>query len=391
MKPPLALRATSRLGEAVLSLAGVPDLKPLPRPAPTGAGGAASAPIRSAAELWAGLRSMERGPSTVGGVRATLGAVNGDVLRKQLDQRPDLAGRGTPAAGFTELHGVEVEPGRAPLFALYRAPQPGRPLLFVLHGLFDSKRSGYVLATAEWLAGLGFGVVAPDLRWHGPLLDLDHLPTLGLLEAEDLAAWSRHFEALFPGHPQGLIAFSLGTLTGAHALALPDASGRFRSGGVLVSPPGPLASALDLLDALPLFARPLGSGLVPYLFRFGLRERMRRLGLRAPRRLPFAAFLSEVARRRPLGDALSSSEILARGDHLPALARAARPLLLLCSEDDPIFPRPAPERLAEAAAGNPRVLVLPSPSGGHLGQLAIHRQWFADVVAHFFTHSAWVD
>ncbi len=391
LTPPLSLSAASRLGEAALALAGVPTMKPLPPPrvAPRRAAAAASqtGPPGSLAELWDGLRAFDCSATAVGGVRATLGAVRGDVLRKQLDQRPRWAGRGPAPPGFTELDGIEVEAGRAPLHALFRAPEAGRPVIFVLHGLYDSKQSGYVRRTAEWLAGLGYGVVAPDLRWHGRLLDLEHLPTVGLLEAQDLAAWSRWLRARHPGHPHGLLAFSLGTLTAAHALGSPEAASRFASGGVLVSPPGPLAEALGLLDTVPLLARPTGRGLVPFLFRFVLRERLRRLGLGAARRLPFATFLEELSRRRPLGEALAPDEILARGDHLPALARAARPLLLLSADDDPIFPRPAPARLAEAAAGNDRVHVLRSPCGGHLGLLVTQGQWFSDVVARFFACS----
>lgn len=394
MMPPLSLRVTSWLGEAALALAGVPALEPLPPPGLAPRSTAASSqirPPRSLAELWDTLRALDRGTTPVGGVRATLGAVRGDVRRKQLDQRPGLAGRGKPPPGFGELEGITVEPGRSPLHALFRAPDVGRPIIFVLHGLYDSKQSGYVRATAEWLAGLGYGVVAPDLRWHGRLLDLEHPPTVGLLEAEDLAAWSRALRARHPAHSHGLLAFSLGTLTAAHALASTQAAGLFASGGVLVSPPGPLAEALGLLDRVPLLARPPGRGLVPFLFRFVLRERLRRLGLGAARRRPFAAFLDELSRRRPLEDLLSPAEILARGDHLPALARAARPLLLLSADDDPIFPWPAAARLAEAAAGNERVHVLRSPCGGHLGLLVTQGQWFADVVARFFACSETLD
>ncbi len=383
MPPPLRLRATSWFGDAVLAMAGVPAPGRLPPPAP-----GPPHPPRSLAELWTAIRVIPRAGSALGGLRATLSAVRGDLLRKQLDQRPGFAGRGSPPPGFGEIDGIEVEPGRSPLHAWIHPPAAGRPVLFVLHGLYDSRQSGYVLRTAEWLAGLGFGVVAPDLRWHGRLFGAEHMPTLGLLEARDLIAWSRFLHARHPGHPQGLLGFSLSTLAAAHALASPEAATLFASGGVLVSPPGPLAQALDLLDKVSLFAHPPGSGVVPFLFRRLLVERMERLGLGRAEHRPFAALLAEVGRRRPLGALLTPAELLAEADHLPALARARRPLLLLCSEDDPIFPAPAPVQLAEAAAGNERVLVLPSPSGGHLGQLALHSQWFADVVALFATHSA---
>lgn len=367
------VRLLAGLGEALLGAAGLRPPPELPAPSPSTA----------RASTWREFAIGLAGPPVRGsssGLRITLRAIRGDLARKQADQFPGLAGRGELPPGFTHLEAAAA-PGRAPLYAHYNPPATGQPIVILLHGMFDSKLTGYLRRVATALAANGLGVMAPDLRWHGQLFSSTWPPGLGSEEAGDLAAWAAELRRRHPAAPLALVGFSMGCITLVHALARPDAAELFTGGGIAFSPPGRPTSTLPHLATTPLLARPLGRGALPWVFRLALRERLARSLPQLPRRHPFDALLAHLAaetngRRTP-------AELLAAGDHLAALAQVRRPLLLISAEDDPVFPASTLGELAAAAASNAWVRLVRTAGGGHIGHAVIDPQWTIDTLLGF--------
>lgn len=385
---------------------GCTGLRPLPGPR--------LAPCRADAdgqELWRCLDDVDR---LVGAgiarpqpresaYRSTTRIANGDLWRRFGDQTPERACGGVIPPGFVRIpNGEEKEqmepPGgaRAPLHAYFHRPRPGMPTIIVVHGLYDSKHSRFVRFTAELLAAQGFGVLAPDMRWHGCLLRW--LPTLGIEEGQDLVAWREWLRTQAPESPVGLIGFSLGALDVVRALAL-DARGEiFRAGGIVISPPASLPLTLVRLDDPPSFADHGGLLFIRDYFLTSLRRRMRTLaagpagpaGITAPdprSERPFADFLVWLARQPLFPPGTTPESLLGLADPRPQLARIRRPLVLVASRRDPIFSELAFLDLQAAAAGNPSLHFLATTDGGHIGQLGTYPRWTAELLNRFFLAS----
>ncbi|HEX5760912.1 MAG TPA: alpha/beta fold hydrolase, partial [Thermoanaerobaculia bacterium] len=292
-------------------------------------------------------------------------------------------------AGFETVAADAAASGRAPLRAYYRPPAVGKPTVVVVHGLYDSKHSRYVRVTAERLAADGFGVLAPDMRWHGCLLT-DFLPTLGVEEGLDLAAWSGWLSARQPRSPVGLVGYSLGSLAVVHALAADG--GSFRAGGVAVSLPAALARTLAGLDDRPSLVRHGREALIRGFFRWALRVRMRALGVEeGPERRPFAALLAWVVRQPPFPPGTTPERAIERAGPLPQLAAVRRPLLLVIGLRDPVLSPAGVPKLAAAAAANPFLHLVATTDGGHIGHPGTYPRWTAEVYHRFFAASAGVD
>ena len=303
---------------------------------------------------------------------ATMTVVRGDLYEKLMDQYPDSAGRGPVPAGWER---VDAEPaGVAPFCAYLRPPRHGAPLMLVLHGMYDSKRCGYVRVIGDALAGAGFGVALPDLRWHGELFSSQWPPTLGLAEADDLLAWCALLHERFPDSPIVLLGFSLGALYAINALAR---DGRRRiAGAIAVSPPAALHDTVKRLDARPSLIRQWPEYFVLSFFHDALAARMKSLGLHIDQRRPFSQLIERLEQTagKPLLDAVEPSALAGRVD---------RPLLIIAARNDPVFPPSAFASLAQAAKSNRMVRVIQTPTGGHIGHAAAYPQWFIDSCAQF--------
>lgn len=374
----LALALTAQATEAFLWVAVRGVLRPLPDPALP-----APEPVEGLGGLWRQLPEPPTGRRE-SGFQSTARVVKKDVWRKEADQVPALAGRGETPPGFEAVNGVVAAAGRAPLHGLLRPPRrEGLPGVILVHGLFDSNRSRYVTLVGDWLARQGYGVLQVDTRWHGHLLSERWLPTLGLEEADDLLAWARWLKARWGGCPVAAVGFSLGALDVIQALARPEAVEVLDGGGMALSPPGSLARALEGLDA-PLSLRRQGlDALVQAGFRHLLARRMALVGLDAWAPRPFRRFLEWLAPRLP-GGGLEADELLARAEPGPALARCRSPLLVLSSQDDPVFPGATPGH-SGGDAGATAVRLLQTESGGHLGHLGTHPEWTAELFHRFLT------
>jgi predicted alpha/beta-fold hydrolase len=253
----------------------------------------------------------------------------------------------------------------------------------VVHGLYDSKRTRYVEITAAALADAGFGVLAPDMRWHGCLLAKSWLPTLGVEEGADLAAWARWLHARQPDHAVGVVGFSLGALDALHAVGGRDGE-VFDAGVIAVSPPAALGRTLERFDTRAYWRDRGALVLIDRFFRRTLERRMRDLGL-DPGAQPFAELLAWRAAQAPPRFGLTPARLIELADPVPKIAAARRPLLLISDRIDPVFSGASVAELARAAAGNRWAHLVETPYGGHIGHPGTYPQWFAEVLVRFFS------
>jgi len=367
--------APAELGLA-LTVPGV--LRPLPAPGlplPEG--------VRSAPALWDEVAGLEPGPRRESAFVSTSRVAKRDLWRKAMDQEPELAGRGEPPPGFEVVDGLDAGPGRAPLHALVRPPREAPGAVIVVHGMYDSKQSRYVRLAGEWLARQGWGVALVDMRWHGRLLSERWLPTLGLEESLDLVAWTRLLRERWGERPVGLLGFSLGALAVIQALARPEGEEAFRLGGAAFSPPGSLGRSLQGLDREVRLGRQGLEASILHLFQRLLRRRMELLGLAAQGPRPFGRFLEWLVQRLP-GGPTSVADFLQAADPLPALAGSRRPLLVVSSRNDPVFPELTAEELRREAEGHRNTRVVPTDAGGHIGHMGTYPEWTAELLHRFF-------
>lgn len=381
-----------RLGiPLLLFLAGCTGLRPLP--APSGR----TCDRSSLETFWDCLQDGNRPPSReASAFTSTIRMYRGDFRRKLRDQRPGAAcSVRPPDSRFTAISGLEAFGSGVPGQAFYFPGDTGRPAVIVVHGLFDSKASRYVTVTARFLADRGFGVLVPDMRWHGCLLSPEPqgFSTLGLAEARDLVDWSRWLsERVEGGRPVGLVGYSLGALDVIHAMSLGEAPSRFAAGGIAVSPPGDLERAVDRLDR-PVYLRDQGlAAFFLYNFRQSLRSRVRAQRLALPggeaegRFHRIVRYLAETAGSPEIPG--TPQELLEAAQPGPRIRAARVPLLILATRDDPIFTEAAAVDLQTAAADNPYVRVVETPHGGHIGQPGLYPEWMAETVERFFGGSA---
>jgi predicted alpha/beta-fold hydrolase len=253
----------------------------------------------------------------------------------------------------------------------------------VVHGLFDSKLSRYVWITADLLRREGFGVLAPDMRWHGCLLARAWLPTLGIREGGDLVAWAAWLRREHPGHPIGLVGFSLGGLAVLHALGEPEAAGVLDAGVIAVSPAAALPRTAAALDSKAFL---LDSGFTSGLrwsFRHYLHQRLKPLSVPEQGGV-FASFLRWLAGQDPVGSGATVEEFLKLADPAPMVEASRRPVLILTAANDPIISMAGSVELTRAARQNGYARVIETPFSGHIGQIGLFPEWMSALLATFF-------
>lgn len=377
-------RLAAMPAELALAVAVPGVLRPLPdprRPLPDGIGDARG--------LWRAVTALAPGPGRESAFVSTARVAKRDLWRKRVDQEPELAGRGEPPPGFEAVDGLDAGTGRAPLHGLLRPPREGRGAVIVVHGMYDSKQSLYVKLAGEWLARQGWGVALVDMRWHGRLLSKRWLPTLGIEESRDLVAWASWLQDRWGERPVGLLGFSLGALSVIHALARPEAGAAFRLGGVALSPPASLGRALQGLDREVSYGRRGLEASILHTFQRLLRRRMELWGLDARPARPFGRFLEWLVPQLPEGPP-SVAAFLDRADPGTRLAGSRRPLLVVSSRDDPVFPELTADELEREARNHRNVEAIPTDAGGHIGHMGTYPAWIADLLHRFFGLAAGV-
>jgi predicted alpha/beta-fold hydrolase len=318
---------------------------------------------------------------------STLRAAN--PMRKRRDQRLPSACEGAVPEGFKRIERRDVPPGRAPLHALFSPPKERQAIVIVVHGMFDSKFTKYVGITADLLRHQGFGILVPDMRWHGCLLDNEWLPTLGLEEGRDLVAWATLLrqDEKYAESRIGLVGFSLGGLSVLHALGSNEGPQVFQAGGVVVCPASGLGDTVEGLDsAAPLVDLGL-TGLFRAAFRHYLRMRVNTLAI-PMQGARFSDFLSWRVRLPPFGSGWTSERLLLEADPRSIVSGLKRPTLVLATSNDPIVPEIGYRELKLAGSANPYLYVLETRKGGHIGQIGLWPEWTATTLATFFRYSA---
>lgn len=370
--------APCALGGVLALASGCSALRPLPPAEPV----ACAQDVRSVHALWSCLVESSIPDSEESGFKSTLRVVYGDLARKAQDQEPSRACAGTVPADYELIQGIQTEAGRPPLHALYRAPAAGKPIVILVHGLYDSKFSGYIRVAAEGLVRSGFGVLAPDMRWHGCLLSRDWPSTLGIEEGRDLLAWARWLHRTRPGHPVGLLGFSLGGLDALHAAAVESADRDLDDGVIAVCPPVALERVAAKLDARPYFADDGWAKLIYSKFKAYLRARITALSL--PVKPSFLGLLDWLARESRAPGPNPAATLLESANPAASIRAARTPLLVLVASNDPIVLDSSIFASREAARGQENVLVLETKYGGHLGQIGLYPHWFSGIVGTFF-------
>jgi predicted alpha/beta-fold hydrolase len=353
-------------------------LRPLPPPRP------AECAISDPASLWHCVgRPDARDEES--GFAGTMRVVWGDIVQRYKNQRPSLSCDREPRAGYTRIElNVEATP---PLRAFFAPGDPSKPIVFVLHGLFDSNADLYVMRAADALMRQHYGVVIPDLRWHGCLLADEWLSTLDLEEARDLVAWGQRIRRDHPNRSIGIVGFSMGGLNAIAALSQPEAAEVFDAGAIAVSPPAELSSLIAHLNEPASLRREGRNALFHFSFRTHLHARMKALHL-DDRRAPFAAYLTYLLAHWPTGTPPSSIDaFIAAAEPSTRLTTIRRPLLIITAPDDPVLGEASSRTLVAAANGLPYVNVLTTADGGHIGHLGRYAQWLADTFDRFFTNA----
>jgi len=282
----------------------------------------------------------------------------------------------------------EVEPGtRVLLRCRWQPRRRAAPTLLVLHGLEGSSDSLYVLGTAQKAFGLGFNVVAMNMRncggteqlaetlYHsGMTADIRRVLTEELAGREGL---SRIFLAGFS--MSGNMVLRLAGEYGAEAPAA-------LAGVAAVSPSIDLDSCADAIDRR-------GNALYRWSFVGSLRGRVRRKGRLRPgifdtRDLRRVRTIRQFDERytAPLGGFRDASDYYARTSSLPVIRAIRVPTLIIHALDDPLIP--AAPFSDPSIADNPDILLVLTRRGGHVGFLAADaagedRHWAENRVVEF--------
>jgi predicted alpha/beta-fold hydrolase len=267
-------------------------------------------------------------------------------------------------------------------------------VVIVVHGIYDSHTSRYVVEYAEVLRRWGFHVVALDMRDHGRLRGRTPPPSLGLHEGRDLYAAACAL-ADAEGVSVGVLGLSYGgqcAVRAAHEATLAGRPEVLRGGVLTLNAPLNIHEAVLALDddsRLPR-AQGLRARLVTHelrgVFTRHLRMRIREHGPFDHPVEDYEGYIRDVVlpaypKDPPLVGAFLGA---ARCTQPSVLGKLAVPLAALHSRDDMLVPVRHLREAAAAAAGNPLVAALELPAGAHVGYGIVDPQGTLQLLAAFF-------
>ncbi len=172
-----------------------------------------------------------------------------ELVTREADQHPDTAGR-TPNYAGMPFEPLEIPAGDGVrLTGHHSIGAPGCPVLVVVHGLFDSHTSVYVVELAETIRRWGFHVVTLDLRDHGRLRGRPPQASLGRAEGADLFAAARTLSRA-EGVSVGILGLSYGGHCAVRAAYEASVAGEAQvlRGGVMA-----VGAPLDIHEAVLAF------------------------------------------------------------------------------------------------------------------------------------------
>jgi len=335
-------------------------LRPLPSPPRTA--------CPPGADIWACIGEPDH-EDRESGFTSTMRIASTDPIVRFRNQHKKSACDRNERKGFARID-WPAEDGRAPLAGYFHEGSPSRPIIIVLHGLYDSNASRYVRITADALAKQSYGVLLPDMRWHGCLLDDRYLSTLGVEESQDLLHWAKRLRERYH-RPVGAIGYSLGGLTVVLAMEA-DANYILDRGAIAISPPANLATVFARLDREPSLSRDRRAFLFLSFFRKFLGTRLREMGVH-PSETPFSDYVKHLG-----------IDVVTAAEPKERLTEVRGRLLIVTAEDDPILGSAPAEALVHAP-NNPNVRVIVTRDGGHIGHLGRYRTWLSATFARFFS------
>jgi predicted alpha/beta-fold hydrolase len=327
--------------------------------------------------------------------RLLLGMGCRDLVTREADQNPDTAGR-TPNYRGLPFEPVELPlgDGRPTLTGHRSTGAPGAPVVIVVHGLFDSHVSGYVVELAESLRRMGFHVVALDVRDHGRLRGQPPPPSLGLHEGRDLFQAARILSRA-EGVSVGLLGLSYGAHCVVRAAHEATAAGEpevLRGGVMAICGPLDVAEGVLAFDdpaRLPKPESPMQRvifwGLLSTMARH-LRIRLAEQGVKDRRGAVYEKYVRDVVMPRLEGIPGLMGAFLAQARSAQAgiMDTLAVPTFLLHAVDDPLVPVEHLRKGMACAAGNPLVGGRELAGGGHVGLAAVDPEGTLELLAQWF-------
>lgn len=318
-----------------------------------------------------------------------------DLAGREADQDPTLAGGGRTWAPFGAFQPVEIPVGDGlSLPGRHSVGPPGAPVVIVVHGLFDSHASAYVVPYAEALRRMGFHVVALDMRDHGRLRGKGRVTTLGLHEGRDLLEAARVLGDA-EGVSVGILGLSFGGVCAVRAAHEASKAGRpelLRGGVLTIGAPLDMQELVGAFDDPSRLPRP--SSLTARLVRRGVLSTLRRhLALRVPPGTSVSraghdaeSYVREVVLPAcPDAPPLVGSFLgLVRCTQKSVLGTLGVPTAIVHSTNDPLVPVLHARRARDAAGDNPCVRVLELPEGGHVALQHVDPAYTQELLATFF-------
>ena len=252
----------------------------------------------------------------------------------------------------------------------HRDISPRQPRVLLLHGLEGSVRSHYVQ---------GFVQGAEERRWNTTVLvfrgcgpELNTAPRMYHSgETADLRWALGEMTRRHPDQTVALAGVSLGgnvllKYLGEDSHAVP---GQVRAAAAVSVPYDLEAGARHLQQG---FARVYDRHFLKSLRRKAILKLRQHPGLFSRDRLLAARTIEEFddAVTGPVHGFSGSNDYYTSSSSIHFLERIGIPTLMVSSEDDPFLPAQVLSKVRQVAAGNPRLTVEFSSSGGHVGFLA---------------------
>lgn len=372
----------------------IPDLTASPAP-PLPEPGRAETLADRAREAAAALAAVPFRPRTdIDAHGALMALACRDLVTAEADQHPDTAGRTPNWAAHPEFQEVEIPgAGGVTLTGRQSVGPPGQPVVIVVHGLFDSHVSRYVVEHAVCLARMGFHAVALDMRDHGRLRGKKPPIALGVHEGKDLFAAAAALGDK-EGVPVGILGLSFGGQCAVRAALEATKAGRpevLRGGVLTLSAPLQIQEAICALDdrsRLPpahgfkhkLVAREMFNVLQRHL-----QLRLHEQTLAHPAD-DFEGYIREVVLPAypDLPNLVGAVLGAARCTQPSVLGAVKVPVAVVHAADDFLVPALHLREAKKAAGDNPFVTTRELPGGGHVsfgiadpaGTLGMLAAWF---------------
>lgn len=362
----------------------------LPDPSPQ------AALLERARQTWGELAAIPWQPRAgLDAYDLMLGLACRDIVTREADQHPDTAGRTPNYERFPAFQEVSV-PGAdgVTLTGRRSTGAPGTPVVIVVHGLYDSHTSLYIVELAEVLRRWGFHVLALDLRDHGRLRGRPPPSALGVHEGRDLfAAATALSEA--EGVSVGILGISFGGHCAVRAAYEATLAGRpevLRGGVLALSAPLDAQAGVAAIDDPSRLPRP--------------HRLKQRLILRSFLKTLHRHLLLHIREHGPFGHPVEDLETYIRDVVLPAypkepalvgaylgaarsaqpdvISKLAVPVAVVHAADDPIVPIQHLRLTATLGKDNPFVFTRELPSGGHMGFATLDPRALMLMLATFF-------